>query len=216
VAVPETVTPVDRTLGTVPGATPSALQTPQVQEKPPIVFEQNTPTLYNSAALGSGVMIPLKWAREKIIIGDLFPESLDESIQRNQYLKLSVFGLNRSIASSPRFAEGERKQIDNAMNLDPEIFTRPEALQQRIIGVDDVLLQIRRNAVNTLKNASKVTVDMRKEALEKVQEIDNARMILGVPPRAYSEKERDELPVGTVYLWQGKQRALRQPNKKDQ
>jgi hypothetical protein len=57
---------------------------------------------------------------------------------------------------------------------------------------------------------------MRKEALEKVQEIDNARMILGVPPRAYREKERDELPVGTVYLWQGKQRALRQPNKKDQ
>jgi hypothetical protein len=186
-----------------------------VSEKPPIVFEQNTPTLYNSAALGSGVMIPLKWAREKIIIGDLFPESLDESIQRNQYLKLSVFGLNRSIASSPRFAEGERKQIDNAMNLDPEIFTRPEALQQRIIGVDDVLLQIRRNAVNTLKNASKVTVDMRKEALEKVQEIDNARMILGVPPRAYTQKERDELPVGTTYLWLGKQRAVRQP-KKDQ
>jgi Rod binding domain-containing protein len=101
------------------------------------------------------------------------------------------------------------------MDLDPEVFTRPEALQQRIIGMDDVLLQLRRNAVNTLKNAGKVTVDMRREALDKVQEIDNARMILGVPPRAYTQKERDELPVGTTYLWLGKQRAVRQP-KKDQ
>jgi hypothetical protein len=226
VAVPETVTPVDKTLGTVPGATPPgtaapsatppALQTPQVSEKPPIVFEQNTPTLYNSAALGSGVVIPAAWIRSKIIIGDLLPESLDESIQRNQYLKLSVFGLNRSLASSPRFAEGERVQLQRAMDLDPEVLTRPEALQQRIIGMDDVLLQLRRNAVNTLKNASKVTVDMRREALEKVQEIDNARMILGVPPRAYTEKEAKELPVGTVYLWLGKQRALRKPDKKDQ
>jgi hypothetical protein len=209
VAVPETVTPVDRTLGTVPGATPpagtpSALQTPQVQEKPPIVFEQNTPTLYNSAALGSGVVIPLAWARSKVVIGDLFPESLDESIQRNQYLKLSVFGLNRSLASSPRFVEGERIQLQKAINLDPEIFTRPEALQQRIIGMDDVLLQIRRNAVNTLKNAGKVTVDMRQQALDKVQEIDNARMILGVPPRAYTQAEVAELPSGTRFLWQGK------------
>jgi hypothetical protein len=208
----------DRATMVVPaGATaaPQPLQTPQVQEKPPIVFEQNTPTLYNSAALGSGVVIPAAWIRSKIIIGDLLPESLDESIQRNQYLKLSVFGLNRSLASSPRFAEGERVQLQRAMDLDPEVFTRPEALQQRIIGMDDVLLQIRRNAVNTLKNAGKVTVDMRREALDKVQEIDNARMILGVPPRAYTQKERDELPVGTTYLWLGKQRAVRQP-KKDQ
>ena len=207
---------VDRNIGIVPpGTTPPALQTPQVSEKPPIVFEQNTPTLYNSAALGSGVVIPVAWARSKVIIGDLFPESLDESIQRNQYLKLAVFGLNRSIASSPRFAEGERIQLQRAMDLDPEIFTRPAALQQKIIGMDDVLLQLRRNAVNTLKNAGKVTVEMRREALEKVQEIDNARMILGVPPRAYTQKERDELPVGTMYLWQGNQRAIRQP-KKDQ
>jgi hypothetical protein len=188
----------------VPSGTTAPLQTPQVQEKPPIVFEQNTPTLYNSAALGSGVVIPLAWARSKVVIGDLFPESLDESIQRNQYLKLSVFGLNRSLASSERFAEGERKQIGNALQIDPEILTRPEALQQRIIGVDDVLLQIRRNAVNTLKNASKIPLEMRQKALEKVQEIDNARMILGVPPRAYTQAEVAELPPGTRFLWQGK------------
>jgi hypothetical protein len=195
---------IDRTVGQVPEGAPPSLQTPQVSTKPPIVFEQNTPTLYNSAALGSGVVIPLAWARSKVVIGDLFPESLDESIQRNQYLKLSVFGLNRSLASSERFAEGERKQIGNALQLDPEIFTRPEALQQRVIGIDDVLLQIRRNAVNTLQNASKVTVDMRQKALEKVQEIDNARMILGVPPRAYTQAEVAELPPGTRFLWQGK------------
>jgi hypothetical protein len=194
----------NRGVGVVQAGTPASPQTPQVQEKPPIVFEQNTPTLYNSAALGSGVVIPVAWARSKVILGDLFPESLDESIQRNQYLKLSVFGLNRSLASSPRFAEGERKQLQNAMNLDPEILTRPEALQQRIIGIDDVFLQIRRNAVNTLKNAGKVTVEMRKEALEKVQEIDNARMILGVPPRAYTQAEVAELPSGTRFLWKGK------------
>jgi hypothetical protein len=203
--------------GSAPATTtPPALQTPQVSEKPPIVFEQNTPTLYNSAALGSGVVIPAAWIRSKIIIGDLLPESLDEAIQRNQYLKLSAFGLNRSLASSERFAEGERKQINAALDIQPEVFTRPEALQQRIIGIDDVFLQIRRNAVNTLKNAGKVTADMRKQALEKVQEIDNARMILGVPPRAYTQKERDELPVGTVYLWLGKERAVRRQPKKDQ
>jgi hypothetical protein len=45
---------------------------------------------------------------------------------------------------------------------------------------------------------------MRKEALEKVQEIDNARMILGVPPRAYTQAEVAELPSGTRFLWKGK------------
>jgi hypothetical protein len=180
------------------------------------VFEQNTPTLYNSAALGSGVMIPLKWARERIIIGEFIPESLDESIQRNQYLKVALFGLKKSFANSKNYAVSELNKIEAALDLDPEVFTRPEALQQRIIGVDDVLLQLRRGSVNTLKNADKVPLETRQQALRQVQEVDNARMILGVPPRAYTEKEAKELPVGTVYLWLGKQRALRKPDKKDQ
>jgi hypothetical protein len=51
------------------------------------------------------------------------------------------------------------------------------------------------------------------DARLKVEDVDGIRSLMGVPPRIYSEKEREGLAVGTPYLWFGKTLAVKKAPK---
>lgn len=177
---------------------------------PPVVYNQQAPTMFNLADKGTGLIsVPKAFLASVPVIGE-FVEA-DKEIQAKTFLSNAVNQINRAIASSPRFAEGERKQIQQELDLFPKALDRPDAYRQRIIGLDTLLLELRANAYEQgYQNPNLGPEDIRRARL-KLQEIDQIRSLTGAPPRVFSQQERDKLPDGAYYLWQGSQLAKKKP-----
>jgi hypothetical protein len=204
---------IDRTLGTVPPSEQEQSKgSKPLSATPPVVFERNTPTIYNLAGMGTGPLnVAQSWIYSKPIMGEFIDASGEQ--YANTFLSNAVNLVNRGLATNPRFSEGERVQIQKELNLAPKLLDRAEAYQQRMIAVDDLLLQIRTDAYRKgYMNKNLGPADIQ-DARLKVEDVDGIRSLMGVPPRIYSEKEREGLAVGTPYLWFGKTLAVKKAPK---
>lgn len=120
---------------------------------------------------GVGARIPL--------IGGLVEDP--QVTQARGYLPVLVRDLVRVLQNNPRFAEGERKQITQDVQLEGSFFDRPERFRDNLIGMDDALALRQQNAVRTLQEGA-VSRDEYRHTLNVFNAIVKFREALGVPP----------------------------------
>jgi hypothetical protein len=105
----------------------------------------------------------------------------------------------KSMQNNPKYAEGERKAIEDETNIDFSIIDTPAAFKNRLIGIDDALAVRESNSLKTAQNKN-VPVEERKQALATFNTIQNFRLTLGVPPRVKSVEEVKKLPAGSPFI----------------
>ena len=185
----------------VPMGEPAAL-------RDPVSFDPTAPTMFNYADKGVGVInVPTAWLGKIPFVGGLI--DAEEETTAVGFINNAARSLNRAFATSPRFAEGERTQIQKEVDALAKLVDRPVAFRQRLIALDIVLRQLRDGAYKEAYLNPDLAPDDIANARLKLEEIAQARMLLGAPPSVYTEEERDSLPVGSYYLWQGNRMAQR-------
>lgn len=174
----------------------------------PSAYSLSDPTMFNLAPVGTGIINVPKTMLAKIpLLGEVV--DADQEIQARTFLDNATNQLNRAIATSPRFNEGERQQIQRELDLATGFLDRPEAYRQRIIGLDTLMLTLRNRAYKQGFESPELAPADISAARQKVREIDQMRQILGAPPRVYSKEQRNQLPKGSYYLWQGSTLAIK-------
>lgn len=173
------------------------------KKPPPILYSVAQPSMFNAAKSGTGVLIniPKAFAETVPIVGAFV--SGEENIDAVTFLRAAAGQLNRSLATNPRFSEGERKQIQKDIDALPALIDTPEAYQRRLIGLDTLLRQIRaKHYMDGYENKNIGVSDARNAKL-RVSDIDFVRDLMGVPPRITdfgSKEEFDKLPVGSAFI----------------
>ena len=134
--------------------------------------------------------------------GGPFPEVA----RTKQFVDLLKRDLVRVLQNNPRFAEGERKAIENEIDITGKVFDDPVAFQSRLIGIDDALEIRLNNALKTV-TSGKVSRTERQHALNVANAIQQFRVSL-IPPKFEDEQEAVEFaesqPPGTRFLFKEK------------
>jgi hypothetical protein len=174
----------------------------------PVTYSAGDPTLFNMAGKGTGVVnVPLAFLSRVPLVGEFI--SAEDQVQATTFIKNAVNQINRSVATSPRFAEGERKQIQAELGLFPSVIDREEAYINRLIGLDTLLVELRQKAYKQgYENKDLKPADIA-FGREKVQEIDSIRGLMGLPPRVNNKADFDALPSGSPYILNGSLRVKR-------
>lgn len=208
------------------GAVPQMLR-PQGQEvapgvmefKEPVVNEGlpqlpertgGMPTLFDMAGLVTGPVAGAATVGAKIpgIGGKIMPERQEA----RTYFNSTIQSLIPMLTSNPRFPVAEQKAIKEMLDIQPGFFDSQEALQNRIIGVDQFLAD-KVKKEETIANDPNTTKEMKKDALSLVADIQSFRQKF-VPqriidrhsaPQVFSVEEVNRLPMGSLFLWNGKQ-----------
>jgi len=200
-------------MGTPPGRTEAGIPDQPSQPRPspqraPVSFDPAAPTLFNYADKGVGVVnVPTAWLSKIPFLGSLV--DAEKETDAITYINNSVRVLNRALAQNPKFAEGEREQIQKELDLMANAIDRPEAYRLRLIGLDKVLKQMSAAAYRQAYLNPNLSPDSIGAARQKLDDIEQGRMILGAPPDVFTLAERDSLPPGSFYLWQGQKLAQR-------
>lgn len=131
------------------------------------------------------------------VIGDLV--NFPSYTQAKNFVPILVNDLVKVLQNNPRFSEGERKQIQKEIELEPKAFDTPQSFRNRMIGVDKALAIREKNAYETARS-SEVSLDERKHAMNVFAGIVKFRESLGVPPTVTSPEEAKKLGPGAVFL----------------
>ena len=189
--------------GAAPAAAPEkAAEGPAAPKAAPSTYSATDPTMFNLATMGTGPIPVTKAFVARIpILGELV--DADENIQAKTFLDNAANQLNKSLATNPRFAEGERQQIMRELQLATRLIDRPEAYQQRLIGLDTLLTELRGKAYREGYQNPNLGPDTIRNARAKVGEIDEIRTLIGVPARVSTKADFDALPPNTPYILNG-------------
>ena len=177
------VPPADILAGGAPAAAPAGKkdQTGQKPTQAPYFYDPQSPTLYNLAGKGTGPISLFFAGMEKIpVLNDLFEGNPELDARTSMYGLAKAIG--RGFQENPRFAEGERKEIKSQLDIDPALIDTEEAYITRIRALDNVLLKLRKSAVKTAFFTSGLTPEDIGRARLKIEDIDAARQMIGVPP----------------------------------
>lgn len=196
------IAPAAPTEASGPTKAPMVAATPVHPKAPASAYSPADPTLFNLAGTATGPINVSKVFLSRIpLLGEVIPAN--QEIQANTYLETAVNQLNRTIANSPRFAEGERKQIEKQLELMPRLIDRPEAYQQRLIGLDNLFIELYSKAYKEGYQNRNLGPEQIRAARDKLEDITASRRLLGVPPRVGSKAEFDQLPPGSPYILNG-------------
>jgi hypothetical protein len=177
------VPPADILAGGAPTAAPAGKKD-QKGQKPtqaPYFYDPQIPTLYNLAGKGTGPL-NLFFAKmeEMPVLNDLF-EGNPELDARTGMINLSR-AIGKGFVENPRFAEGERKQVERELDIDPKLLDNQQAYITRLRALDGVLLQLRKAAAKKAFFTEGLKPEDIGAARLKVQDIDEARKMIGLPP----------------------------------
>ena len=156
------------------------------------------PTLFEAAERGTGIIpVTTSFIAKFPFMGDT---AVGEQ-QATTFLRNSVNQLNRAIATNPRFAEGERQQIQAELDLSPSLLDNPAAMRNRLIGLDDLMGRLEREAL-AKGEMTNLKAEDRALAREKAADIRKIRDLVGLPPRVTTVDEFRALPSGgTPFLF---------------
>jgi hypothetical protein len=138
-------------------------------------------------------------------LGGIAPEMQ----QKRNFVNAAVRDLITNLQNSPRYAEGERLQIQAEVDIGPRFFDDAEGLRNRIVGIDDFLARKQTNAEREGFN-DRLPVQTQRDYRSAAQSIADFRKILGVPVRIYNIDDVRALPPGTPFLWNGTEQRVRQ------
>jgi hypothetical protein len=110
--------------------------------------------------------------------------------------------LVKALQNSPVYAQGERKSIEDELDIEPRFFADPAKLRNKLIGIDNFLLGRLQDAIRG-KDDENLHVRDRQDFMRTIKLIEDFRPKLGVPVRVYSIDEVNKLPSGTPFLWNG-------------
>jgi hypothetical protein len=162
-------------------------------------------TIWDSAPDIAGPIPKAATTAAYYISGSIAPEMQQKRVFVNQ----AVRDLIMNLQNSPRYAEGERLQIQAEVDIGPRFFDDAEGLRNRIVGIDDFLARKQTNAEREGYN-DQLPVDTRRDYRSAAKAIADFRKILGVPVRIYNIDDVRALPPGTPFLWNGTEQRVRQ------
>jgi hypothetical protein len=164
-------------------------------------------SLFNLADVGTGPLnVGSAWLSSFPVLGEFV--KADEETSGQTYMKGAINTIARALGETERFGIIEKNQILDQVRLLPKFLDRADAFRQRVIGIDNLML----DAFNQLSATAydpNLPVATRQEALAKQDQLRRARTFLGAPPRVYDAAQRDQLEKGAFYLWKGNQLAIK-------
>jgi len=183
--------PADRNVGVVAPTVP--------KEVTASTYSKNDPTFYNMAGRGTGPISISKSFFAKIPLIGQFVDA-DKEIAATTFLKTGINRVTAALGETERFGSVEKTQILGQIDLLPGLIDRSEAFQQRIAGLDTLLLKAATEIAPTAydKNLAPAT---QADARAKLEQIRQVRSLLGAPPRVNTTADFDELEIGSPYVY---------------
>ncbi|MES3016201.1 MAG: hypothetical protein V4721_00420 [Bacteroidota bacterium] len=111
-------------------------------------------------------------------------------VQARQDADVFSTRLVSALRVSPRFPEGERKELSRIISVEPKTWTSPEVAKQRMISLDGTLADIERKTIDDI-NDPLVSKDDRQAAASNLRTIREARRKLGVPQDPITSRRED-------------------------
>jgi hypothetical protein len=106
----------------------------------------------------------------------------------------------KALQETTRMANAEREDIQEKLSVLPRFIDRPEAFQNRLIALDNVLAGIEEASVKKAAEAN-IGATRRQEAEQKTSEVRRIRQMVGLPVRVHSIQQVQSLPSGTEFLY---------------
>jgi hypothetical protein len=160
---------------------------------------QAVPTsLYRLASTGTGPLNMLRAGVSRVpLIGGMVDPKYEQSVTE---INNSVAQMVKSLQETTRMANAERVDIEERLSALPRFIDRPDAFQNRLIALDNVLSGIEQGAVSRTQEAN-IGASRRQEAEQKASEVRRIRQMIGLPTRIYSAEQAKALEPGTEFLY---------------
>ena len=187
-------------------APPPGPPRPPLNERPVILTpEERSFTLFNMAGKGTGIVpVTSAFVAKFPALGDLAPGEQ----QAVAFIKASANQLTRALYVGDRFTEGERKQIQNDLEVLPKLIDNPESFRNRLLGIDAALQGAEQRAFRSYTYETLPQADLRRNASH-YNDIRQLRGLLGVVdiPRVERSPTGQELfntlPAGSWFVFNG-------------
>lgn len=162
-------------------------------------YSKNDPTFYNMAGRGTGpVNISRSFFAKIPLIGEFV--DADKEIAATTFLKTGINRITAALGETERFGSVEKTQILGQIDLLPGLIDRSEAFQQRIAGLDTLLLKAATEIAPTAYDTN-LTPATQGDARAKLEQIRQVRRLLGAPPRVNTTADFDELEIGSPFVY---------------
>lgn len=119
--------------------------------------------------------------------------------QARSFVEGSIRDLIKNLQNNPRFPEGERKAIENELDISTRFWDSPTALRNRLTGIDN-FLAIRLEVAKEGAYNDTLPKETRQAYRSAANDITKFRDIL-MPRRASTAEEVESLPSGTRFIW---------------
>jgi hypothetical protein len=182
--------------GSVPADVPTEARDAYVALKTP----KNEKTLWNQRGLVAGPVQYIKTLPVLRVFGQVDAKA-DEA---RTFFESARRSLIKALAANPRYPVSEMQAIEKEIDIAPAFFDNPNSLGNRLIGIEDFLIQRLKAAERDAVNPD-FPVASRQAALDEIKELKNFSKVAGIPPRVYTIEEVQALPSGTNFLWNGKE-----------
>ena len=131
-------------------------------------------------------------------LGGIMPDMFGEMARARQEWPLVQREVTTALRNNPRFAEGERTDIERDLAISSSFFDNEQAFRDRMAGVDDALAVRERNA-RAVATSERASLSERQKANDILDLIVPVRQKLGVPPFvANLDQARIMLEQGTI------------------
>lgn len=117
-----------------------------------------------------------------------------EEVAAEQYVINQQKSLVRALQQNPRYAEGERKSIEQDIAIKPETMGNPRAFQLRLVEIGKYIDEELRFNAKVLQNPTGTTVQQRQQAMQSNAALSQFYDQLELPIRVKSLGEAQKLP----------------------
>jgi hypothetical protein len=214
-------TPIPELLGAIPAPRPD----PSRPFPPPNplfsgangVYTDSTlaPNMFNQTSGASLVPLAFEFLASTPLIGPWIDENMGnrtrEEIAKRGFLQKQSNAILDAFSTAPegRLYEGERRDLQAQLDTLPGLWNNPAAYRRKLIEIDSALEGRMSNnfaIYNNPEASSKSVQDAEKILL--IQ--NNARVVLGVPPRIESiaDPRLAQIPEGAPIIYEGKERFM--------
>lgn len=117
-----------------------------------------------------------------------------EEVAAEQYVINQQKSLVRALQQNPRYAEGERKSIEQDIAIKPETMGNPRAFQLRLVEIGKYIDEELRFNAKVLQNPTGTTVQQRQQAMQSNAALSQFYDQLELPIKVKSLAEAEKLP----------------------